>query len=75
MKRLLTQEEIREKRRKANEDLLRRVDAGEVTQGNSQASWWPDRPIIKKDVELMKKLYDNDDDNNDEEGEEKDGKY
>lgn len=45
-------------RKKHNEQLIRRMKAGEqLWSYDSKASWFPPRPIIEKDPEAIKKLY------------------
>jgi hypothetical protein len=45
-------------RKKHNEDLIRRLRAGEPLQRfDSRASWFPPRPIIEKDDKAIAKLY------------------
>ncbi len=57
MQRVPTQEEIKEKRKKANEDLISRVKKGEVAMGNNLSTWFPSRPAPKKDRKEVEKLY------------------
>lgn len=46
-----------ERRRKENADLIERMKRGEqLSLIDQQASWWPPRPIIKKDWEIIRKL-------------------
>ena len=45
-------------REKHNQDLLERMKSGENLQRySSQASWFPPRPIIKKDNGAIEMLY------------------
>jgi len=45
-------------RQNRNQDLLRKMKSGEsLSSFNSMMSWYPDRPPIEKDPELMKQLY------------------
>lgn len=53
----LTAEEIKERRRKSNQDLLERVASGEVPMGNSLDTWFPPRPTIAKDPSALKKIF------------------
>jgi len=46
-----------EKRKKINDDILRRFKAGEQLQDPASLTWFPPRPIIEKDSKLVKKLY------------------
>ena len=47
-----------EKRKKKNEDLIKRMKAGETLSSfNAQASWFPPRPDIKKDAKIIKELF------------------
>jgi len=50
-------EKEKEKRRKLNEDILRRLKAGELLQDPAKNTWFPPRPIIPKDAKSVKKLY------------------
>ena len=46
-------------RKQRNEQLLRRMKAGEsLWSYDSKASWFPPRPVIEKDPEAIKRLYD-----------------
>jgi hypothetical protein len=45
-------------RKKHNEQLIRRMKSGEpLWSYDSKASWFPPRPIIEKDPEAIKRLY------------------
>lgn len=45
-------------RKQRNADLLRRMRSGEpLTSFDSRASWFPPRPIIKKDAREIERLY------------------
>ena len=45
-------------RKARNEQLIRRMKSGEpLWSYDSKASWFPPRPIIEKDPEAIKKLY------------------
>jgi len=45
-------------RKARNEQLIRRMKAGEpLWSYDSKASWFPPRPIIEKDPAAIKKLY------------------
>lgn len=45
-------------RKARNEQLIRRMKAGEpLWSYDSKASWFPPRPIIEKDPEAIKRLY------------------
>jgi hypothetical protein len=47
-----------DKRKKHNEQLIRRMKSGEpLWSYDSKASWFPPRPIIEKDPEAIKRLY------------------
>jgi len=46
-----------EKRRAYNADIIRRLKKGEALVDNPQATWFPDRPKIQKDPQLIAKLY------------------
>lgn len=46
-------------RKARNEQLIRRMKSGEsLWSYDSKASWFPPRPIIQKDPEAIKRLYD-----------------
>lgn len=50
--------DIKEKRKNRNKDLIERLKRGESTQLiPTQMTWYPPRPIIKKDNEIVKQLY------------------
>jgi hypothetical protein len=45
-------------RKSRNEELIRRMKAGEsLWSYDSKASWFPPRPIIEKDKDAIKRLY------------------
>ena len=45
-------------RKKHNEQLIRRMKAGEqLWSYDSKASWFPPRPMIEKDPEAIRRLY------------------
>ena len=47
-----------EERRRRNEDLVRRMKLGEnLKRFDSEMSWFPPRPIIKKDRKLMEQVH------------------
>ena len=47
-------------RKRHNEDLLKRMKAGEsLTNYDAIDSWFPSRPLIKKDRDAMARLYNN----------------
>lgn len=46
-----------EKRKQYNLDIISRMKSGDLLQFNASKSWYPLRPCIKKDKELVKKLY------------------
>lgn len=47
-----------ERRREHNRDLIRRMRNGDSLKTvDSRASWFPPRPIIKKDPDAIRKLY------------------
>jgi len=49
---------IEDKRLKHNQDIVRRMRQGETLSGfSSESSFFPPRPIIKKDLAVVKKLY------------------
>lgn len=49
-----------EGRKRHNEQLIRRMKAGEpLWSYDSKASWFPPRPMIEKDPEAIKRLYSN----------------
>lgn len=45
-------------RKKENEALIEKMRKGEsLATVSVKATWWPPRPIIKKDLALQKKLF------------------
>ena len=47
-----------EKRKKANDDILKRMKNGDpLTSFSSHFSWFPPRPIVKKDKKAIAILY------------------
>ncbi len=45
-------------RKARNADILRRMEDNQALSSfNSQASWFPPRPIVEKDPTAIKKLY------------------
>lgn len=46
-----------QKRRARNNEVLRRLKNGESLVGNPQSTWFPERPSIKKDPNLIAALY------------------
>jgi hypothetical protein len=49
---------IQDSRKQHNEQLIRRMKSGEqLWSYDSKASWFPPRPMIEKDPEAIKKLY------------------
>jgi hypothetical protein len=47
-------------RKERNQEILRKMRAGEsLTSFDSQASWFPERPKIEKNLEAIQKLYGN----------------
>jgi hypothetical protein len=49
-------------RRQHNQDILRRLRSGEALMSyDSKDSWYPPRPIIKKDEREMARVYSRDD--------------
>lgn len=58
MKKLDRLEEVEKKRKRHNEELLKRMAAGDSLKSHdSEASWFPPRPIIEKDEVALKRLY------------------
>ena len=50
--------QIRQIRKKHNVDLIKRMHEGESLRSfDSHSSWLPQRPIIKKDLKAIAKLY------------------
>lgn len=46
-------------RKRHNEQLIRRMKSGEpLWSYDSKASWFPPRPMIEKDPDAIKRLYD-----------------
>ena len=54
---MTTKEEEEQKRKKINDDILKRLKAGENLQDNASKTWFPPRPINQKDPEAVKKIY------------------
>ena len=55
---VLSLDEQANKRRLHNKEILHKMSRGEsLNRFDSQKSWFPPRPIIKKDQVGMKKLY------------------
>ena len=54
---MTTKEEEKQKRKIINDDILKRLKAGENLQDNATKTWFPPRPINQKDPEAVKKLY------------------
>jgi hypothetical protein len=55
---LLTFEQQEQKRRLRNQEILTRMQQGEsLNCFDSYTSWFPPRPIVKKDRTGMNKLY------------------
>ena len=51
----------KKRRDKRNKDIVSRLKRGESTRTvPPEATWWPPRPIIKKDPEAIKRLYNSD---------------
>jgi hypothetical protein len=48
------------KRKNFNDDILKRLKAGDPLQEPSIMTWYPPRPIIQKDPTVIKNLYGND---------------
>jgi len=53
----LNKEKEEKKRKDLNENILRRLKAGEALQEPSFLTWYPPRPIIQKDKDAIKNLY------------------
>ena len=52
-----------ERRKKENEELLKRWRSGSnLSRCGIEDTWWPPRSIIKKDENALKLLFDEDDD-------------
>ena len=50
--------QIKQIRKKHNVDLIKRMHEGESLRSfDSHSSWFPQRPIIKKDLKAIAKLY------------------
>ena len=50
--------QIKQIRKKRNSEIIKRMNAGDSLQRfDSHASWFPQRPIIKKDPKAIKQLY------------------
>lgn len=54
----ITSEQIQANRKKRNKDLLKRMQDGDPLQTHdAYSSWYPPRPVIKKDKDAISKLY------------------
>ena len=54
----MNKSKISVQRKKHNEDLINRMKQGESLQNQTAAdSWFPPRPVIKKDSAALKELY------------------
>ena len=54
----ITKQKSHDLRRERNANILRRMNNGDpLTAFNSVSSWFPPRPIIKKDEEHVEALY------------------
>lgn len=52
------QKQIRKLRKRHNHDLIKRMREGDPLKGfDNQSSWFPPRPVIKKDEKAIAKLY------------------
>ena len=49
----------KEKWKKLNDDILKRMKMGENLQDPAKNTWYPPRPTIPKNQEHVKKLYGN----------------
>lgn len=47
----------KEQRNKNNNDILARMKAGEPLQYNAALTWFPPRPTVRKDKNIVKELY------------------
>lgn len=51
------EEKERRKRKEINSDILQRLKNNELLQDSAAKTWFPPRPIIAKDPNLVKKIY------------------
>jgi hypothetical protein len=59
----MRKDEIERKRQKHNKEIVERMRRGEeLAEVDMMESWFPPRPIIKKDKKLMSRLYGTKDD-------------
>ena len=54
------EEDKLKKRKEMNEDIIRRLKAGETLQDRASLTWFPPRPLIEKDKDEIKNLYGSD---------------
>jgi hypothetical protein len=54
------EEDKLKKRKEMNEDIIRRLKAGEALQDRASLTWFPPRPLIEKDKDEIKNLYGSD---------------
>lgn len=48
---------VTKKRIEQNKDIVKRMKQGEPLMGKAEDTWFPPRQIIKKDMELVNRLY------------------
>jgi hypothetical protein len=56
----LKKEKEEKKRKEINDNILQRLKAGAPLQDPSNLTWFPPRPIIQKDKDVIKNLYGDD---------------
>ena len=57
-KKEVTPKALEQLRKERNQELVRKMRAGEsLSSFDSQASWFPERPKIEKNLEALQKLY------------------
>lgn len=59
----MKKDEVEKQRQKHNKNIVERMKRGEdLVEFDEMESWFPPRPMVKKDKKLMAKLYDNKED-------------
>jgi hypothetical protein len=54
--------DLKKKRDERNRDIVERMKRGEsLTSFNTKNSWFPPRPVIEKNKEVLKLLYEKED--------------
>ena len=52
--------DLNRSRQEKNNDIIRRLKKGDSLQYDATNTWFPPRPVIKKDEKVLKKLYNTD---------------